>query len=116
MAIGGNLLVIVNARAEEVRDFQRHFNIGFNLLADPEQKVAQSLGLYSNQYPVWDYVSGISEEVPLPATIVINTQEKVVYSAIDANFDKPFQPTEMLAAVFGANKNIPVVIRQELAA
>lgn len=116
LAIGGNLLVIVNAKADEVRDFQRHFNIGFNLLADPQQKIAQSLGLFNEQYPVWEYVSGISEDVPLPATIVINTQEKVVYSAVDAHFDKPFQPTEMLAAVFGANKNIPVVIRQELAA
>lgn len=116
LAIGGNLLVIVNAKVEDVRDFQKHFNIGFNLLADPEQKVAKSLGLYHETYPVWDYVSGISEEVPVPATIVINTQEKVVYSTVDANFDKPFQPTEMLAAVFGATKNIPVVIRQELAA
>jgi peroxiredoxin len=42
LAIGGNLLVIVNAKAEEVRDFQRHFNIGFNLLADPEQKIAKA--------------------------------------------------------------------------
>jgi peroxiredoxin len=116
LAIGGNLLVIINAKAEEVRDFQRHFNIGFNLLADPEQKIAKSLGLFQEEYPVWDYVSGISEDVPVPATIVINTQEKVVYSSVDDNFDKPFQPTEMLAAVFGANKNIPVVIRQELAA
>jgi hypothetical protein len=42
------LLVVIfsdcKCKAEEVRDFQRHFNIGFNLLADPEQKIAQSLG------------------------------------------------------------------------
>ena len=113
---GGNLLVVVQATQKEVKEMVQHFDIPFNLLADPHNQLAAQLGLYQPEFPIWERIAGISDDVILPATYVISASEKVVYASVDHNFDKPFKATEMLASVFGASKNIPVVIMQELAA
>ena len=108
--------MVVQTSQAEVSDMAHYFDLPFTLLADPKNKLATHLGLYNSAYPIWEYVSGISEDVNLPATYVIAPNEKVVYTSIDYHFDKPLKATEMLASVFGASRNIPVYIVKEQAA
>lgn len=115
-ALGGSLLVIVQGHIKEVRAFAQDFQIPFQLVADPEHTIATQLGLYDEEFPVWESVVGISDNVSVPAVYTIGRNRKIVYASIDKYFDKPFSITEMLASVYGASKNIPVAIRQELAA
>jgi len=111
LALGGDLLVIVQASLEETKELVAYFNVPFNVVADPNNQIAKQFGVYSQEYAVWDRIAGISEDVPVPATYVISQQGRIVYDAIDEDFSKPFSPSEMLGAVFSAANNIPYSIK-----
>ena len=115
-SLGGNLLVIVQAGHEEVAEMAQYFNLPFTLIADPTNQIAKQLGTYSEEKAVWDRVAGISEDVPVPATYVIDKKGRIIYHSIDEDFTEPFSPSEMLGAVFSAAKNIPYSINYQVAA
>lgn len=106
-ALGGNLLVIVHASYADVREMVQFFEIPFNVIADPTNEISERFGLFSKDVPVWDKVSGISEEVPVPATYVLNQYANVVYHTIDEDFLHTFSATKVLAAVFAAVNRVP---------
>jgi peroxiredoxin len=114
--LGGNLVVIVQAGHEEVLEMAQYFNLPFTLLADPTNQIAKQLGTYSEEKAVWNSVAGITEDVPLPATYVIDKKGRIIYHAVDENFTEPFSPSEMLGAVFSATHNIPYSINYEVVA
>lgn len=111
MALGGDLLVVVQASKEETKELVEYFNLPFNVIADSANQIAKQFGIYSQEFAVWDRIAGISEDVPVPATYVISQQGRIVYDAIDEDFSKPFSPSEMLGAVFSAARNIPYSIK-----
>lgn len=111
IALGGDLLVVVQASKEETQELVEYFNLPFNVIADSTNQIAKQFGIYSQEFAVWDRIAGISEDVPVPATYVINQQGRIIYDAIDENFSKPFSPSEMLGAVFSAARNIPYSIK-----
>ncbi|PWK27626.1 AhpC/TSA family protein [Arcicella aurantiaca] len=115
-SLGGNLLVIVQAGHQEVTQMARYFNLPFTLIADPTNQIAKQLGTYSEENAVWDRIAGITEDVPIPATYVIDKKGRVIYHSIDEHFTKPFSPSEMLGAVFSAAHNIPYSIHYQVAA
>ncbi len=111
LALGGDLLVVVQASKEETKELVEYFNLPFNVIADSANQIAKQFGIYSQEFAVWDRIAGISEDVPVPATYVISQQGRIVYDAIDEDFSKPFSPSEMLGAVFSAARNIPYSIK-----
>lgn len=50
--------------------------------------MAQRFGVYSEDYPVWERVSGISEEAFTPALYVIGQDRWIAYHFLDENFDR----------------------------
>lgn len=116
VALGGDLLVIVQGTQAQVLEMVEYFDLPFNVVADPNHQIAKLFGVYSQEFAVWDRIAGISEDVPVPATYVISQQGRIVYDAIDENFTKPFSPSEMLGAVFSAVHNIPYTIKYRAAA
>ncbi|MEA5259043.1 redoxin domain-containing protein [Arcicella aquatica] len=111
LALGGDLLVVVQASKEETKELVEYFNLPFNVIADSANQIAKQFGIYSQEFAVWNRIAGISEDVPVPATYVISQQGRIVYDAIDEDFSKPFSPSEMLGAVFSAARNIPYSIK-----
>ncbi|UTA70006.1 redoxin domain-containing protein [Emticicia sp. 21SJ11W-3] len=109
LALGGNLLVIVHAMYQDVREMVQYFEIPFNVIADPHNEISEKFGLFSKDVPVWDKVSGISEEVPIPATYVLNQYANVIYHTIDEDFLHTFSATKVLGAVFAAVNRVPFV-------
>jgi len=114
-ALNGNLLVILNASYTDSLEMIRYFEVDFNIVVDPDNQIATKFGLYSETAPVWDRISGISEEVPVPATFVVNQSGSIIYHTIDEDFDKPFSPTEVLGAVFAAASRVPYTNRYRFA-
>lgn len=108
-ALGGNLLVIVHASYADVREMVQYFEIPFNVVADPKNEISEKFGLFSKDVPVWDKVSGISEEVPIPATYVLNQYGNVIYHTIDEDFLHTFSATKVLGAVFAAVNRVPFI-------
>lgn len=109
VALGGNLLVIVHASYADVREMVQYFEIPFNVVADPKNEISEKFGLFSKDVPVWDKVSGISEEVPIPATYVLNQYGNVIYHTIDEDFLHTFSATKVLGAVFAAVNRVPFI-------
>lgn len=116
VALGGNLLVIVHASYSDVREMVQFFEIPFNVIADPNNEISEKFGLFSKDVPVWDKVSGISEEVPIPATYVLNQYGQVIYHTIDEDFLHTFSATKVLGAVFAAVNRVPYTANYNYAA
>ncbi|WP_337041151.1 redoxin domain-containing protein [Emticicia sp. 17c] len=108
-ALGGNLLVIVQAPYADVREMVQYFDIPFNVIADPNNEISEKFGLFSKDVPVWDRVSGIAEDVPVPATYVVNQHGHVIYHTIDEDFLHTFSATKVLGAVFAAVNRVPFI-------
>jgi peroxiredoxin len=116
IALGGNLLVIVHASYPDLREMVQFFEIPFNVIADSNNEISEKFGLFSKDVPVWDKVSGISEEVPIPATYVLNQYGQVIYHTIDEDFQHTFSATKVLGAVFAAVNRVPYIANYNYAA
>ncbi|WP_338870347.1 redoxin domain-containing protein [Spirosoma sp. SC4-14] len=62
-------------------------SLPFILAHDTDQQVAKQFGVYDEDNPVWDRVSGISGDAFIPAVYVINPDRRIVYQFLDENFD-----------------------------
>ncbi|RYF52982.1 MAG: redoxin domain-containing protein [Cytophagaceae bacterium] len=63
-------------------------SLDFRVAYDAESTVAQRFGVYSEDYPVWERVSGISEEAFTPALYIIGQDRRITYHFLDENFDR----------------------------
>lgn len=57
------------------------------LVYDVDKTVAQQFGVYSEADPIWDRVSGISEEVYIPSLYVVDETGQIRYHFLDENFE-----------------------------
>ncbi|MBA4849941.1 redoxin domain-containing protein [Emticicia sp. BO119] len=116
IALGGNLLVIVQASYSDMGEMVQYFRIPFNVIADPQNEISEKFGLFSKEIPVWNKVTGISEEVPIPATYVLNQYGHIIYHTIDEDFLHTFSATKVLGAVFAAANRVPYTANYNYAA
>lgn len=57
------------------------------IVFDADKSVAQQFGVYSEADPIWDRISGISEEVYIPALYVVDAGRQIRYQFLDENFE-----------------------------
>ncbi len=62
--------------------------LDFRVAYDAESTVAQRFGVYSDDDPVWERISGISEDAFTPALYVIGADRRISYHFLDENFDR----------------------------
>lgn len=96
-AAGAQLVVFSN---EDPR-YLRQDLAGASLLVvhDADYTVARRFGVYSDYDPIWDRVSGISEDVYVPALYVIDQSGRVRYRFLDEQFEGFTQPADVLSAL-----------------
>jgi peroxiredoxin len=86
-AVGAELLVFSN---ESPKSLIRQVGpVDFIVAHDIQFTVARRFGIYSEDDPIWDRISGISEEVFIPALYVVNGEREITYHALDEYFDTP---------------------------
>lgn len=103
---GADLLVFSN---EPLRSLLRQIpTLDFRVAYDAQFSVARQFGVYSEEDPIWDRVSGISDEVFTPALYVVGPDRAITYHFLDENFDQTIQPDAVLAAV-DALHDIPLL-------
>ncbi|MFN8354387.1 MAG: redoxin domain-containing protein [Spirosomataceae bacterium] len=83
---GHLLLLIASVPVEDLRFLVNQYELLFPVYADPTHQLAEKFGVYSIHHPVWERISGISEEVPVPATFVVNNRNVITYDAVDEDF------------------------------
>ncbi len=95
-AKGANLLVFSN---EPVKSLLRQFpQLNFQVVYDAGFSVARQFGVYSEANPIWDRVSGISEDVFTPALYVIGPDRQIMYHFLDEDFDRAIDTDEIVKA------------------
>ncbi|OIN58018.1 peroxiredoxin family protein [Arsenicibacter rosenii] len=96
-AIDTRLLVIAQ---DPVRSVSRQVGESRFLVAqDTRFSVARRFGIYSEDDPVWDRISGISDDVFIPAVYVVNQERTITYHAIDEYFEHPLDLERIIDAV-----------------
>lgn len=78
-------------------------NLDFRVAYDAESSVAQRFGVYSEDDPVWERISGISEEAFVPALYVIGPDRRIAYHFLDQNFDQSIDELTICAVVNNLN-------------
>lgn len=78
--------------------------LDFRVAYDSDSTVAQRFGVYSEDYPVWERISGISEEAFTPALYVIGQDRRIAYHFLDENFDRTLDTKAISDAVDTLNQ------------
>lgn len=95
---GGQFVVFSNEHPKYLP--QSAAQAPITLVYDVDKTVAQQFGVYSEADPIWDRVSGISEEVYIPALYVADETGQVRYHFLDENFEGFSDYTTLYQALF----------------
>jgi peroxiredoxin len=106
-ALGGSLIAIAPG-AVNSRDHRKVEATPFPLLVDPGARVTKSFGLafmpadeLHDDYTVLGRLDGVGcrSPLPVPATYVVDSSCKIVFSYLDSDFTKRIEPDEILTTL-----------------
>lgn len=104
LAAGAELLVFSNESPSVLT--KQVPGIDFRLAYDAESLVAQRFGVYSDDDPVWERISGISEEAFTPALYVIGPDRRITWHFLDDNFDQTLDQEAIAEVVHNLNNSL----------
>ncbi|GAB3035110.1 peroxiredoxin family protein [Spirosoma pulveris] len=78
--------------------------LDFRVAYDAESTVARRFGVYSEDHPVWERISGISEDAFTPALYVIGQDRRIAYHFLDENFDRSLDAESIVSVVHRLNQ------------
>ncbi|RPE12612.1 hypothetical protein EGT74_03425 [Chitinophaga lutea] len=98
--MGGQLLVVSADGRKELDHLVKKLNLTFPLAIDKGHQIARSAGLYLESDPLWDRVSGIEENAPLPAVYVIGQSQRISYHFLDHYLQQSINSRDLLSQVY----------------
>ncbi|MCD0490553.1 peroxiredoxin family protein [Pedobacter sp. MC2016-14] len=96
--LGGQLLVISDADLRSLRQLIVDHNLSLNIYADPQNILAENLGIFNAADPIYNRISGIDNNAPLLATYVVTPTRKIAFRFIDTQ-DDSFPAEKLLASI-----------------
>ena len=103
--MGGELLVISDEDAAGFQSLTGKQAVPFSTVWDRQHKIASQFGIYSSTDPIWDRISGINADVPVPAVYVLDAAGKIAFDQVDHYFEKSIPARELLSAVYDASSH-----------
>ncbi|MEA5403845.1 redoxin domain-containing protein [Arcicella sp. DC2W] len=97
--VGAEILLLTDVAPDDLDILVSKYKLTFNICHDQENAIAEELGVFSKDYPIWHRITGISKEVPLPATFIIVGNLLIIYSFVDDDFESIFSIKEMEAFI-----------------
>jgi len=111
-SLGAELIAITPQQPDGTRSTLEELNIGYPILTDADNLVAQQFGLVfevaDELKPVYREAFGLdipkengnsSYELPVTATYVVDQSRNIVAAFTDPNFVNRFDPSDILAAI-----------------
>ncbi|GAB2528856.1 redoxin domain-containing protein [Spirosoma aerophilum] len=77
--------------------------LDFRVAYDAESTVARRFGVYSEDYPLWERVSGISEDAFTPALYVVGQDRRIAYHFLDEDFDRTLDSGHIVSVIENLN-------------
>ncbi len=107
-AQGANLLALSPELPDEALSTSEKHHLQFEVLSDVGNKVAKEYGvvykltegvaaIYNKKFDLNNHNGDNSNELPLAATYIINTDGKIVYAFLDADYRKRAEPSDITA-------------------
>lgn len=107
---GANLIAITPEIPDSSLSTSEKHGLEFEVLSDPGNKVAKEYGIvfkltdpvadsYQKGFDLHSYNGDESNELPLPATYIIDTDGKIIYSFLDADYRNRAEPEDILGAL-----------------
>jgi len=101
-ASGGNLLIITSEKEEGLQARAWEHNLSLNFYYDNDNSIARQFRVYDEDSPAWERFSGVDENVPLPATYILDNYRQIVFDHVDLTFEAAFPAKEIISAVYVA--------------
>jgi len=109
-ALGANLIALTPELPDKSLDTQEKNQLEFEVLTDLNNEVARAYGivfqlpeevseLYKQSFDLEAYNGNDSDELPLAATYVIDTDGTIRYAFLDADYRNRAEPDEILVAL-----------------
>ena len=111
-ALGASLVALTPETPDKSLSTQEKNALDFEVLTDENNEVARSYGLvfrvpdyvnkhYLNHFDISEFNGNDSQELPLAATYIINTEGKIVFEFLSADYRERAEPSELLDALRG---------------
>ncbi|HEY0608494.1 MAG TPA: redoxin domain-containing protein [Chitinophaga sp.] len=100
--MGGELLVISDEDSSGFASLTQKQAVPFSTVWDRQHKIATQFGIYSSSDPIWDRISGVNADVPVPAVYVLDPSGKIVFGQVDHYFENRIPARDLLSAVYDA--------------
>ncbi|MBU2995886.1 AhpC/TSA family protein [Cellulophaga baltica] len=105
-AQGAKLIAVSPELPDKSISTKEKNNLEFEVLSDIDNEVAKEYGvvfkltddvakIYNEKFGLENYNGNDSNELPLAATYVINTDGKITYAFLDVDYKKRAEPTEI---------------------
>jgi peroxiredoxin len=107
---GANLIALTPELPDKSLSTIEKHQLQFEVLSDVGNKVARTYGIvfkltpevaesYQKGFDLHSYNGDESNELPLAATYVINTNGKIIYAFLDADYKKRAEPADIINAL-----------------
>ncbi len=97
---GGNLVVVsAEAFSEDLINLVFENNLTLSFYFDTNNRIADQFGVYSDNDPIWNWFSGIDNNVPLLSTFVISAEKNVIFDHNYRDYAETLPANELLNAV-----------------
>ncbi|MBS0026298.1 redoxin domain-containing protein [Chitinophaga sp. 22321] len=97
-AAGAHLLVL----SSEDKKLFNTVNPGpfsFDIVHDAQHRIARKAGIYRESDPIWGRVSGVNEDVPVPAVYLVTPSLEISYAFVDLYLQESFSPETLVATI-----------------
>lgn len=105
---GARFLVLTQTPTNELEAMADRLDLDFDLGYDKNNRIARLLGAYDPNYPIWDRVAGINEDVFSPGLFVLNPQGKFAFAQLDKDFEMHWEDIA-LSELLSSTKPVPHV-------
>ncbi|GAB3333340.1 peroxiredoxin-like family protein [Larkinella ripae] len=93
---GGNLLVVSPDSPESLQTLAEQHDLPFTIAQDTDNQIAGKFGIHSTDDPVWNWIAGITEDVPYPALFLVAPDRHIQFSYVDKDFAEAFPAEAVL--------------------
>jgi peroxiredoxin len=99
-ANGGSLIVVsAEEFSEELAKAAFRNNLSLTFYFDQNNTIAEQLGVYSENDPIWNWFAGIDQNVPLLSTFVIGAGNNIVFDHNFRDYDERLPNQDLIKAV-----------------
>lgn len=99
-ASGGNLVVVSAGEFnEELVNLAFENNLSVTFYFDPANAIADQFGVYSDNDPIWNWFSGIDNNVPLLSTFVVGADKTIIFDHNYRDYAETLPAAEIVNAV-----------------